>query len=88
MSGSGHRRQPSVIPEDAAILRFEDGIMVGDTIIGSQKRSPKEDTPYVVGTAKKVNNNSILGVVKETSDEDGVKDLAAQVKTTLEIKDN
>ena len=87
MSGSGHRRQPSVIPEDATILRFEDGIMVGDTIIGSQKRSPKEDTPYV-GTSIKVNNNSILGVVKETSDEDGVKDLAAQVKTTLEIKDN
>jgi len=87
MSGSGHRRQPSVIPEDAAILRFEDGIMVGDTIIGSQKRSPKEDTPYV-GTSMKVNNNSILGDAKGTNDKDGVKDLAAQVKTTLEIKDN
>ncbi|KAG2615604.1 hypothetical protein PVAP13_3NG049000 [Panicum virgatum] len=87
MSGSGHRRQPSVIPEDATILRFEDGIMVGDTIIGSQKRSPKEDTPYV-GTSIKVNNNSILGDAKGTNDKDGVKDLAAQVKTTLEIKDN
>ncbi|PUZ63436.1 hypothetical protein GQ55_3G068300 [Panicum hallii var. hallii] len=86
MSGLGHRRQPSVIPEDAAILQFEEVIMVDDTITESQKRSPKDDTPYV-GTAKKVNNKSILGDVKGTNDKDGVKDLATQVKTTLEIKD-
>ncbi|RLM99876.1 hypothetical protein C2845_PM06G10740 [Panicum miliaceum] len=86
MFGLSHRRQPSVIPEDAAILQFEEDTMVDDTIIGSQKRLPKEDTPYV-GTAKMVNNKSILGDVKETNDKDGVKDLAAQVKTTLKIKD-
>lgn len=97
MSAWGHRRQPSIIPENAAILQFEE-IMVDDTIIASQERSPKEDTPYVgneikyqsseeLSTNKKVNNKNILGDGKGINDKEGVKDLASQVKTSLTIKD-
>ncbi|KAF8666975.1 hypothetical protein HU200_053142 [Digitaria exilis] len=96
MSRCGHRRQPSIIPENAAILQFEE-IMVDDTI-ASRKKSPKEDTPYVgneikyqsiteLNTDKNVNNESIQVDGKAKNDNEGVKDLASQVTTSLVIKD-
>ncbi|KAF8725490.1 hypothetical protein HU200_020017 [Digitaria exilis] len=96
MSRLGHRRQPSIIPENVAVVQFEE-IMVDDPI-ASQKRSPKEDTPYVgneikyqsitdLNTDKKVNNKSIQVDGKAKNDNEGLKDLASQVNTSLVIKD-
>lgn len=96
MSRWGHRRQPSIIPENVAVLQFEE-ITVDDTI-ASRKRSPKEDTPYVgneikyqsiteLNTDKKVNNKSIQVDGKAKDDNEGLNDLASQVKTSLIIKD-
>ncbi|CAL4896349.1 unnamed protein product [Urochloa decumbens] len=91
MSGCGHRRQPSIIPENVALLKFEE-IMVDDTTIVSHKTSAKEDTPYV---GNKVNyqsfnkeastdQKSILGDGKGTGDDkEGVKNLTSQVKTSI-----
>ncbi|CAL4910965.1 unnamed protein product [Urochloa decumbens] len=94
MSGCGHRRQPSIIPKNVALLKFEE-IMVDDTAIASHKRSGKEDTPYVGNKINYQNFNkeattdkkSILSDGKGTNDKDGVNNLATQVKTSLVIKD-
>jgi hypothetical protein len=98
MSRCGHRRQPSIIPENTAILEFEEEIMVGGTITARKKRSPIEDTPYVsneikhqsskeLSADKKVSNKNILVDGKGMNDKEGVTDLASQVKTSLTIKD-
>ncbi|RCV21690.1 hypothetical protein SETIT_4G157700v2 [Setaria italica] len=90
MSRWSHRRVPSVIPENIAILDFKEEEERENNPAG-EKKSSKEDTqsvsneikfqsPKELSNDKKVNNKSGLGDGK-----DGLKDLLGQVKTD---KDN